>query len=138
MNPLITITSFWIFIFIKAFIDKELFIDKGKSPNHMVEIVMVIGATIVHAGLIAQVHTPKNWVPDDYTMSVLLFYPMAWWTFFDGILSKLRGLKFFYIGHTAWSDRLFQRLGKPSYIISKVVAMALMIVSIYIMYAEYE
>jgi len=46
----------------------------------------------------------------------------SFWFLFDGVLSKLRGLKWFYIGEIAKTDKLFSR---KMYIFSKFLALSL-------------
>lgn len=136
MNPTLVITSFFLILILKAIIDQHIILDRKESPDHPFELLIVVIVTMAHGAFIARVHTPENWVPDDYTMAVLLFYPTAWWAFFDGVLNKLLKRDWFAIGNTSKTDRLFQRLGKPTYIITKGVAFALMIASIVIIYKD--
>lgn len=138
MTPTIVWTSFiLVVLFGKACIDYYL-IKNNKAVHHGVEIVIAGGVTILHGIFIADVHTPVNWVPDDYTLAVLLFYPLSWWSLFDGILNRMLGRQWFEIGRTAWSDRLFRRLGQASYELSKWVATGLMLYCIYLIYTEWS
>lgn len=136
MTPTIVWTSFIFLIFGKAIIDLYL-IKSKKEVHHGVELVIVIIVAMAHAAFIARVHTPVDWNPDDYTKAVLFFYPMAWWALFDGILNRMLGRQWFEIGRTAWTDKLFRRLGQASYELSKWVATGLMLVCIYLIYSEF-
>lgn len=138
MTPLIIIITFHFIIFGKVIIDQYL-INEIKEPiNHEVEMIVVIFITIFHGIFIADVHTPKNWVPDDYTLAVLLFYPSSYWWWFDGLLNLFIHRKWFSIGSTAATDKFFQRTGKPMYITSKIAAFILMVVCIVIIFQEFK
>lgn len=143
MNPLITLLSWLDVIAIAAWINWYIIVKKKKSPVHWMVVLFAAIAAILHGGLIAKVHAPENWVPDDYTMAVLIFYPMSWWSFYDAFLNWMRGLKTFYKGkredkeEDSKIDNFFAKLSTPFLILTKACALALSIVCFYIMISEY-
>ena len=138
MKPSITLITWLTIIFIKAGIDWYTIEKKKKSPFHKIGITLMAGIAILHGIYIAQIRESG-----DYAIATFLVYTCTYWAFFDALLNKMRGKELFYIGEhdteveNAGSDELFQRLGKPSYIISKVVALGLAIVGFYIMIQEH-
>lgn len=133
MTPTLVILSFLFILFGKAIIDYYL-IKNEKEVHHGVELVLVVIVTMAHAVFVARVHTPENWNPDDYTKAVLFFYPLCWWALFDGTLNLMLRRKWFELGRTAFSDKLFRRLGQASYELSKWVATGLMLYCVYLIY----
>lgn len=137
ITPTIVWTSFiLVVLFGKACIDYYL-IKNNKAVHHGVEIVIAGGVTILHGIFIADVHTPVNWVPDDYTLAVLLFYPMCWWSLFDGVLNLMLGKRVFYIGNTSFIDKQFRRAGQTVYVFSKIMAFIVLVASIVVIYQEF-
>lgn len=141
MKPSITLITWLTAIFIFAAANWYIIVKKKKSPVHWQVVLFAVFVAILHGIYIAKVHTPKNWVPDDYTMAVLSLYAFTWWAFYDGWLNWMRGLDYFYIGKSsdkeedAGTDKFFENK-RPLYIITKVIAFGLSVVSFIIMVQE--
>ena len=139
MMPTIIWITWFIPMLVKAWIDKKkLGINIHEGARKYVSWIVIVAAAILHAIFIADVNAPKNWVPDQYTVAVMLFYPFSWLAFFDAIYNKMIGKVWDFQGTTAATDKLFRKTGGTLYYSVKVFALIVTVVSIVIIYQEYN
>ncbi len=141
MTPTIIWTTWFIPMFAKALINQYQHQEGVKIHEgwqNWAQIIAIIAAAILHGIFIADVHTPVNWVPDDYTMAVLMFYPFSWLAFFDAMYNPMIGKPVLFYGTTAWIDRrVFQKTGMVGYVSVKLAALIITVVCIVIIYQDY-
>lgn len=107
-------------IAIKAGIDK-LRIDEGKRIYHGVEVLIAIAEGALVTWLIG-----ASW-------QTVPFQTSCFWLFFDGNLSRLRELPFFYVG-SSWIDNAYKFLfGKKADVAMAISKVAFLIASIVFM-----
>tara|TARA_R110000787_G_scaffold139597_2_gene253230 strand:+ start:1328 stop:1732 length:405 start_codon:yes stop_codon:yes gene_type:complete len=72
------------------------------------------------------------WFNSDFNVSIGILFASAFWLFFDGIVNKFLGKRFFYLGKTAAIDRflryifmskwrLFSAIMKVTFFVSSVI-----------------
>lgn len=83
--------------YLNAKVDADLIELRKQSPNHGRNYV-IRGVVLILLALAFKPFLP-----------LLLFNAVLFWILFDAILNELRGKELFYVGGTAWHDKLFQK-----------------------------
>lgn len=126
MTPTLIILT-WITVLAgKIVLDYHLIVHEKKSPNHAIEIGIVVLIAFFHQWL-SGVNKIEEW---ELAGWILLFQASSWLVFFDGILNLSLNRPWFSYGETAWIDRQFQKLGMGAYVMSRVFALVLMVTAI--------
>lgn len=126
MNPFLILFTWFVVLAGKIVLDYHLIVHEKKSPNHALEIGIVVLIAFFHQWL-SGVNKVEEW---ELAGWVLLFQTTSWLSFFDGILNLTLNRPWFSYGETSLIDRMFQKLGMGTYVMSRVFAFVLMIVAI--------
>jgi hypothetical protein len=141
MTPTIIWTSWIVVIFAVGLINKyqhQIGVKIHEGLQKYGQMIIVAILAILHGIFIADVHTPKNWLPDDYTLAVMMFYPFAWLALFDAMYNPMIGQPVFSYGTTAWVDRkIFKKIGMSGYVTVKLFALIITVVCIVIIYTDH-
>lgn len=125
MTPTLLIFIWLAIIEAKVLIDFYQIVHLKKSPKHGLELGAVVFVYIFYAGLAGGVRAADTWAQD-----LTVFCASTYWFLFDGLLSKHRGLDWFYLSESkegAGSDRFWTKMGARMYIGSKFVMVPLII-----------
>lgn len=120
MTPFLVILFTLTVIAGKAVFDWFLIVKQKKSPKHGFELAIVaVLFFMIQATVIRRIY---QW---ELAVNILLFQVTSFWLLFDGTLSVLRGLNWWYIGETSATDRWFKRAGIGPYFMTKLFALIL-------------
>lgn len=126
MTPFLVILFTLTVLFGKAVWNWYQIEKQNKRPKHTLQMVPV--ALLMFAIQAMVVRRIEQW---ELAGTILLFQASIYWFLFDGVLNKMRGKHWLYIGipdgEDALSDQLFYKLGGSMYLWSKIVMIPLII-----------
>lgn len=110
----------------------NVYADKdGRKPNYLLMFVLRGIAAILHGVLFNPQDMTDYWL-------VLLFQVTSFWIFFEIALNLVRGRELFYYDtkekDSGWIDKFFAWTGPFWHFFAKIVAIALMVWSIILIY----
>lgn len=127
MNTFLIVITWLTIIAAKVFVDWSIIERDKKKIRHGLEIVIVAIVAVLHQAL-SGVNKIEEW---ELAGWLLLFQTASYFFFFDFSLNLMRGKELFYYGKTAWTDKMFHKIGGDGpYLMSKIFALVLMIVAI--------
>lgn len=118
----------WLFfIALKIAVDWLQIVKLKRSPAHGFELIVIMAIGLVWMGLAGGVNEPSE-LP--YALELLAFQAGSFWLLFDGFLNLTLGRHFFEYGSTAIIDKFFKRAGMGPYVMTKLMALILMVCGI--------
>lgn len=126
--------SGWIFfIALKIAVDYLQIVKLKRSPAHWFEFIVMMAIGLGWMRLSGGVNELGE-LP--YALELLAFQAGSFWLLFDGFLNLTLDRNFFQYGSTAVIDKFFKRAGMGPYVMTKLMALILMVCGIIWIYSD--